>query len=199
MRRLAPWILLIAVSCAQDRPSRDTQQPRASEPRLATAERTEPANDAGCPVDSSGRHGDPLQLVREWTDRDNRGGTLTPGPWYFGALACDETATSDMIYVTSPITITLLSASADTALVLATYHRFFEVGYDSAGVAMQLHPVPAEVAETTRVVRLPGLGWRIDAIRGGAHLLPHVALDSLARLDSASKEALRGLTTRPDV
>ncbi len=117
--------------------------------------------------------------------------------WATGTLSCVERATSDMMYVTGPFTLRRLTASRDTVTIERTYRRYYTVGYDSAGVVMQLEPSEADVADTVRVIRMPLLAWRIDEIDGSAHLAADVALARLTQLDSVGRGRLREVGSRP--
>jgi hypothetical protein len=95
------------------------------------------------------------------------------------------------------MTVTPIRIGKDTALIARSYHRYFVIRYDSTGERMHLEPADADVTDTVTVVRLPLLAWRIDAVAGGARVLPQVALDSLERLDSRDRGRLRQLISRP--
>jgi hypothetical protein len=196
MKRTAFAFTSLAILCACVRESAPSAS-RAAPPREQPPTQTAPSKvaDAGeCPVDSAGRYADPVALVRVWSDSDRVGGTMGGNQWAAGTLSCVERASSDMIYVTGPFTIRRLTSSRDTVTIERTYRRHYTVEYDSAGVVMQLAPSEADVADTVRVIRMPLLAWRIDAIAGGAHLAADIALARLTRLDSLGRDRLRELS-----
>ena len=128
--------------------------------------------------------------------RDVAGGTVSPKGWYFGALVCLETATSDEASIITQYQVTPFVSDPDSTRVLIRYTRHSVVGRDSSGTRMHLEPAPADIVDTVLVTRTR-FGWRIARIDGGAHLLPRSALDSLgARLDAGDRETLTRLLAR---
>ena len=99
-----------------------------------------------------------------------------------------------MIYITSPMAVRRLAQVQDTVIVLLTYRRYYEIGFYPTG--MRLRGTPADRRDTVKVVRLGPLGWRIDTLPPGVHLLPRTALDSIG-LDSASRVVLTRLASSP--
>ena len=147
-----------------------------------------------CPwSDTSTYHADPVELVREWTRRDARGGMLSSDSWPLSAVTCEEVGTSDEVWVVTSYEVVPLEKTADTARVLVRYQRLARPGYDESGAIRHLTFEPGEENDSVVVIRTRH-GWRIDWGVGGAKVLPEAALRVFGeRLPPADRDRLTAL------
>ncbi|HEX5831615.1 MAG TPA: hypothetical protein VFY16_11585 [Gemmatimonadaceae bacterium] len=149
-------------------------------------------------MDTTFRHTDPLALVEEFVRRDAEGPFEREDiarAWHVGALRCVERNTSDHYEVITAFHVEPLSRRPDTARVLVTRTRVFELGWNATGERPQLAPARAEWTDTVVVVHTR-YGWRIDRLHAGAHRLPSRALSELTNLSPADRAQLERLASR---
>jgi hypothetical protein len=187
---LASCLVLFACAKEASLPERHSSLPRGE---LAISALQD---SLGCDLDTAARHSDPHVLLQEWIERDNTGDGIHPHHWHFGALTCPDVGASDLIFITSPMTIGNVTRVADTVVALVQYQRYRSIGYDSTG-RKRLTGMREERSDSARLIHLGRFGWRIAQIPYGIHLLPRTALDSLSDLDSSAAIELRRLTSRP--
>ena len=136
---------------------------------------------AGCPMDTVFRHQDPSALVEEFVRRDAEGPMEREDlarAWEAGAVSCVERTSSDDYEIITRYEVTPLAIARDTARFVVRRDRAYSVRFDPRLARRRLIRDAASIADTMTVVR-GSYGWRIDALRAGAHRLPERALTEL--------------------
>jgi hypothetical protein len=195
-RLLLPLLVGLAATDCAPPPGDDSsgEPPRES---TAAARRRVPLNadESDCRTDTTFQHTDPVGLVVEFVRRDADGAFERDDvarAWHDNALSCVERNLSDNYEIITAFYVEPLSRRRDTAAVLVTRTRAFELAWDARGRTPRLLPASGNWADTVVVVRTR-YGWRIDRLHPGAHRFPSRALDELEDLTAADRTRLQRL------
>ena len=156
------------------------------------------ADPGDCPTDTTVRHDDPVALVEEFVRRDAEGPFEREDfakAWLDAALTCAARTTSDHYEIITGFRVSAGRRTPDTAYVLVSRDRAFQVARDDSGRPVRLQSAPGSWTDTVAVLRTR-YGWRIHRIAGGAHRLPGMARGELRDLSAPDRARLDSLVAR---
>ena len=126
-------------------------------------------------ISSAPAPADPVQLVREYVNRDARGERLKSNPWFMNVVAWPEEPGYDTYTIITAFEVKPLHTDSSTARVEVTYRRagFLEtVGRSTAKFVRN-----AAAEERVFTVALTDNGWRITAPQMDQHVLASAVPD----------------------